>query len=257
MRAAATRAVSLDPNLPEAHVALGAVVAFYEWNWSEGEKEFQRALALNPNLPLAHHWHAMLLESPGWVPGRAGTTAARAGTRADHSHHDRRAGQTLFRLGDNQRALIEFHKALELDSSLEYAHVGIGDVDERRGDYARAISEYRLVVKNLPRSTRAKAEVGYALAQAGNQSEAKQLLRELTTASQDRYLSPVFPAMIYAGLEDQEAALDRLEQAYDRGDPALCDLLRQWRFHGLSAHPRYTRLLQRMGLRPPAAAVPS
>ena len=257
MRAAATRAVSLDPNLPEAHVALGAVVAFYEWNWSEGEKEFQRALALNPNLPLAHHWHAMLLECLGRFQDALEPRQRARELEPITPIMIAALGQTLFRLGDNQRALIEFHKALELDSSLEYAHVGIGDVYERRGDYARAISEYRLVVKNLPRSTRAKAELGYALAQAGNQSEAKQLLRELTTASQDRYLSPVFPAMIYAGLEDQEAALDRLEQAYDRGDPALCDLLRQWRFHGLSAHPRYTRLLQRMGLRPPAAAVPS
>jgi TolB-like protein/DNA-binding winged helix-turn-helix (wHTH) protein len=35
LRASATRAVTLDPSLPEAHVALGAVLAFYEWNWSE------------------------------------------------------------------------------------------------------------------------------------------------------------------------------------------------------------------------------
>ena len=61
----ATRAVTLDPTLPEAHVALGAVLAFYEWNWSEGEKEFQRALELNPNLSLAHHWYAQLLDGVG------------------------------------------------------------------------------------------------------------------------------------------------------------------------------------------------
>jgi TolB-like protein/DNA-binding winged helix-turn-helix (wHTH) protein len=65
MRAAATRAVTLDPSLPEAHVALGALFAHYDWNWSEGEKEFQRALELNPNLPWAHLWYGYMLDCQG------------------------------------------------------------------------------------------------------------------------------------------------------------------------------------------------
>jgi tetratricopeptide (TPR) repeat protein len=248
MLAAAIRSVSLDPTLPEAHVAMGAVLAFYEWKWSEGEREFQRALELNPNLPLAHHWYAMLLECLGRFP--------------EALKHRQRAqeldpitpmilsalGQTLFRLEENDRALSEFHKALELDNSLEHAHMGLANVYERRGNHADAISEYRLAVQYAPRSGRARAALGYALAQAGDTRDAKQILSELITALQERYVSPVHLAIICAGLGDKEAALNWIEQAYDRGDPTLCDVMIQLRFQTLYTHPRFKRLLQRMGL---------
>jgi TolB-like protein/DNA-binding winged helix-turn-helix (wHTH) protein/tetratricopeptide (TPR) repeat protein len=248
MRVAATRAVSLDPTLPEAHVATAAVLTFYDWNWSEGEREFQRAFELNPNLPIAHHWYALLLEC--------------LGRYADALEQRRRAreldptsppilaalGQTLFRLGHTEQALTELHKAVEMDNSLDGAHVGIGNVYQHRGDYARAIPEYRLAVQYSPGSWRDKAVLGYALAQAGNAREANQILSELISASHERYVSPVHLAILCAGLGDKEAAINWLEKAYDRGDPALCDAMTQLRFQSLYTHPRFKRLLQRMGL---------
>jgi TolB-like protein/DNA-binding winged helix-turn-helix (wHTH) protein/Flp pilus assembly protein TadD len=248
MRVAATRAVSLDPTLPEAHVATAAVLTVYDWNWSEGEREFQRALELNPNLPIAHHWYALLLEC--------------LGRYADALEQRRRAreldptsppilaalGQALFRLGHTEQALTELHKAVEMDNSLDGAHVGIGNVYQHRGDYARAIPEYRLAVQYSPGSWRDKAVLGYALAQAGNAREANQILSELINASHERYVSPVHLAIICAGLGDKEAAMNWLEKAYDRGDPALCDAMTQLRFQSLYTHPRFKRLLQRMGL---------
>src|SRR5215470_1308384 len=50
---AATRALELDPSLPEAHFALAETLE-YDWNWSEAEKEFKRALKLNPSYSDAH-----------------------------------------------------------------------------------------------------------------------------------------------------------------------------------------------------------
>ena len=47
-RAAVSRALELDPDLAEAHAALGSVLFYFEWDWAGAEAEFQRALALNP-----------------------------------------------------------------------------------------------------------------------------------------------------------------------------------------------------------------
>ncbi len=47
-RAAALRALELDPELAEAHSALGLVLAS-EWNWTAARVAFERALALNPS----------------------------------------------------------------------------------------------------------------------------------------------------------------------------------------------------------------
>ena len=153
MRLAATRAVSLDASLPEAHVALGAVLAFYEWNWSEGEREFQRALALNPNLPLAHHWYAMLLECLGLFDDALKERQRAQELDPINPIYLVALGQTLYRVGDNERALTELQKTLELDNSLDIAHVGVAEIYDRRGELARALAEYRLAVKYSPEAS--------------------------------------------------------------------------------------------------------
>jgi TolB-like protein len=48
-RAAAVRAVEIDPSLPEAHTALALIVQNYDWDWTTAEREFRRAIELNPN----------------------------------------------------------------------------------------------------------------------------------------------------------------------------------------------------------------
>jgi TolB-like protein/DNA-binding winged helix-turn-helix (wHTH) protein/Tfp pilus assembly protein PilF len=248
MRAAAMRAVTLDPTLPEAHVALGATLAFHEWNWAEGEKEFQRALELNPNLSLAHHWYGILLEMVG---------------RYDEALKHRQRAQELdpitpiiisalgdaeFLLGDDERALAQFHKALELDNALDHSRVDIGQIYERRGDYERAISEYRLAVQYSPTSRLANAALGHALGRVGATAEAKQILREMEDTSHYRYVSQFYVAMVYEGIGDHDTALNRLEKAYDQGESSLAAIRMQPQFQTLHTDPRFQRLLQKMGL---------
>jgi tetratricopeptide (TPR) repeat protein len=47
---AAAKALELDPNLAEAHNALGIIRFLLEWKWAEAERSFRRALELNPGL---------------------------------------------------------------------------------------------------------------------------------------------------------------------------------------------------------------
>ncbi len=60
-RAAATRALELDPTLAEAHKALAIVQSALEWKWEEAEQGFLRAIELNPTIADAHSWYANLL----------------------------------------------------------------------------------------------------------------------------------------------------------------------------------------------------
>ena len=54
MRAAATRALEIDPDLVEGLTALGACAAFHEWRWVEGEELTSSARsAINPNYSTA------------------------------------------------------------------------------------------------------------------------------------------------------------------------------------------------------------
>ena len=60
----ARKAVSLQPELAEGHVSLGAVLSFRR-HMAEAGKEFRRALDLNPNYAMARHLYAGYLLSLG------------------------------------------------------------------------------------------------------------------------------------------------------------------------------------------------
>jgi TolB-like protein/DNA-binding winged helix-turn-helix (wHTH) protein/Tfp pilus assembly protein PilF len=247
-RAAAARAVTLDPTLPEAHVVLGALYAHYEWNWAEGEKEFQRALELNSNLAWAHLWYGYMLNCLGRFED-----ALRHGKRAQKLDPITPVnlvlvGNALLFMGENERALLEFRQALELDSTSVPVHSGIARVYEQRGEYEKAVAEYRLLVQYSQGTPPAKAALGYALARAGSASEATQILHELIAASQTRYVSPVDLAVICVGLRDDTAALNWLDKAYDEKSPALSSVMTNLMFKPLLTHSRFKSLLQKMGL---------
>ena len=63
MRAAAEKAIQLDPLLAEAYDALGAASA-REAQWGLAEKNFRRAIDLDPNNSQAHEDFAMYLLLP-------------------------------------------------------------------------------------------------------------------------------------------------------------------------------------------------
>ncbi len=64
-KAAAERAIQLDPKLPQAHASLGFIDFFWSWDAAAAEREFQTALALDPSSVLAHHWYGSVLAHEG------------------------------------------------------------------------------------------------------------------------------------------------------------------------------------------------
>ena len=60
-RAAAKKAIELDPALADPHAALGLIAMNHDWDWATAEREYKRAIELNPNYPTAHHWYAEYL----------------------------------------------------------------------------------------------------------------------------------------------------------------------------------------------------
>src|SRR5438067_8709151 len=57
-RAAALKALALEPSLAEAHASLGDQLCFYDWDWPAPEREFRRAIELNAALANAHYFYS-------------------------------------------------------------------------------------------------------------------------------------------------------------------------------------------------------
>src|SRR5581483_10951081 len=64
-RAAAVRALQLDPTLAEAHASLAYYELYHDWNWPEAEREFKLALSLNPNYATGYEWYSIYLLAMG------------------------------------------------------------------------------------------------------------------------------------------------------------------------------------------------
>ncbi len=64
-RAAAQRALELDPMNARAQSVLADVLVYYEWEWDEAEAAFQQAMQLDSNLPWTHFHYSWFLAKSG------------------------------------------------------------------------------------------------------------------------------------------------------------------------------------------------
>jgi TolB-like protein len=67
IKAAAEKALALDPNLADAHLSLAGVKWNYDWDWQGAEREYKRAIELDPNNTLAHEFFGGYLISMGRI----------------------------------------------------------------------------------------------------------------------------------------------------------------------------------------------
>lgn len=61
----AEKALQSDSKIAEAYAVLGDLNTYWDWNWSEAEKNLQEALRLNPNYATAHQYYSELLAITG------------------------------------------------------------------------------------------------------------------------------------------------------------------------------------------------
>jgi len=62
---AALRALSISPDLAEAHVSLANALFYSEWKWADTDREYRRALELKPTYEEAHHSYSHYLTLAG------------------------------------------------------------------------------------------------------------------------------------------------------------------------------------------------
>ena len=60
---AAERALELDPNLPQAHQAMGAMFLIDRWDWADADREILRAISLDPQNGELYYLRACLLQA--------------------------------------------------------------------------------------------------------------------------------------------------------------------------------------------------
>jgi TolB-like protein/DNA-binding winged helix-turn-helix (wHTH) protein len=247
-RVAARKAIELDGNLAEAHVAMGSIFYQYDWNFAAAEKEFQRALSLNPNYPLAHANYGILLAA-------LGRTQEALRERQEALALDPLSvpllggyGMTLFLTRRFEETAEVERRVLEMEPGREGAHFWLGYVYEQQGDYKRALAEYRKAMLIDDAHAVNRVAIGRAYALAGNRVEAMKVEAQIRDMSRHAYVWPYDAALLYTALGRNDEAFQWLEKCYKDRDSWLVVLNVDPRIDGLRNDPRFAQLVARVGL---------
>lgn len=248
-RAAALRAIEIDPSLAEGHAGLGWVKFWYEWDWPGAEREFRRAIELNPNVWEAQLGLGHLLSSLG--RGDEGFPHIQRARELDPMSmitNTLEAGYLLGR-GRREEADQRIRRALEIDPEFWVGHLTLASFHLADKDPAKAIEALRDADRySEGESTQALTLIGYVLGRNGQREQALAVLDRLLALAKERYVPPTSIAAVYAGLGDNGTALDYLERAYDVRDLRLSFIKIDGRWGSLKDEPRFQALLKTMKL---------
>jgi TolB-like protein/tetratricopeptide (TPR) repeat protein len=247
-RAAALKALELDPTLAEAHAALGRMELLYSWDFEAADREFQRAVELNPNSARIRLIYHVYLAAMG--RGEEAIEQAKASVDLDplslliHAA----AARPYYNYRRYEEALAQASKTLEIDSTFNRALFWAGLAQEQLQRPEEAILTLQKAIASAGRIPVYLAALGHAYATAGRRAEALAIVNELRQRSASGYISPFDVATVLVGLNMRDAAFRALEEAYQGRAYGLVLMRVDPRFDPVRSDPRYTDLVRRIGL---------
>jgi len=250
VREAAERSLKVDSSLPEAHIAIGVVRIFGDWDWPGAYEAFTRARDFQPNNPKALHWLV------GWyaVFGRVeeATNCLQLSLEGDPLSISSLSRSTyalvLQQRYDEAEQRLRF--ALELDPHLSGVASLLAYVYSKAGRKQEAEELAQKAVHDLSDSDPERLfELAYIALLNGSAELGRDVLLQLSPAEFEN-LSSGKRAFMLAAAGAYEEALDQLESAIKNHDPHALPLLSQPLCDPLKTYPRYQDLRRQVGLPP-------
>jgi TolB-like protein/thioredoxin-like negative regulator of GroEL len=242
-KVAVDRALELDPRHAEAYAVRALIKLDLDRDPSGAERDIERALSLNPSLARAHQYSSSILTATGRFD--EAITAAAAAQALDPLSPG--TGTTLgfrhYYAGAYEPALAAFRDVLETAPGFGQAHLGLAQTLRELGRTDQSIQELEKAVASGGNSTYLEARLGHAYAVGGRIEAARQVLEQLRSQAERRYVSPFHFALIHAGLGDESAMFDALERAKQDRSGWLAWLGVEREFAPFASHRRFAALL--------------
>jgi serine/threonine-protein kinase len=243
-KAAALKALEIDQDLDEAHVALGAVLHWYEFDFVGSEKEFRRAIDLNPGNGDAHHWYSWLLMNSG---------------RSEEAIKEALLARDLdpFAPRKNADAAFMFYYTRDYPRAVEELKKSIEMFPEHQGNYWRIarvylqIGKYKEAIESIVRFAKQQdfvPSLAYAYALSGEKEKAQEILDKVLRNLGQQYFPAVQVAEVYVAMGDKKQAFFWLEKAFAEVDFSLAYLRVLPELDPLRSDPRFIELLRKIGL---------
>jgi TolB-like protein/tetratricopeptide (TPR) repeat protein len=250
-RAAARRALALDPRDSRAHSVLGYVALYFDWDFAAAREHFELAVALDPHEFIIRHGYCDYFMVMGDIEksleqvrlGRDMAPTAPLASRMLLSH--------LATTDRYEETLAEARRALATFPNFRFAHQVIGDTLWKQGRYEESLPE-------LQEAFAGDVDLWMAFERAFRTGGARAAKRALANRRVEQaragQVNPVEAASALAEAGDADAAFAWLEKAYAARAPQLLHVLVLPAFQSIRSDPRYLDLLKRIGVPAPAPA---
>jgi adenylate cyclase len=242
-RELAERSVARAPTV-EAHLVLARHAELQQWDTTAADAHYRSALEVNPRDPRALQYRAMFLDRIGRTD--EGIAAARMAVELDPLHAG--AYNNLAVILRNAGRLDEAHEtylnALRVSPEDPIILSNLANFMARQERWDEALAFLDRSVARVPDDFQSLALRTSILLRSGRQEEGLALLRDLEARpDMPRYRL----AILYSNVGDVDKILDLLEQAVDRREDWAAGLRSPDAFRGLRQHPRFVKLLERVG----------
>lgn len=247
-KAAAMKALQLDDTLAEAQTSLATVRFNYDWDWAGAADGFRRSIELNPSYATAYQRYSLYLMAMGrTTESLAQMTRARELEPLSISMNFS-LGWRLYMARKYDEAIEQLQNTLDMDPNFALPRMVLGQAYEQKNAYPKAVAELQQAVAISRDSPQVVSALGHTYGASGNRSEAEKALAHLMEQAKKEYVSPFYVALVYAGMGENDKAIDWLEKAYSDRSNAIVFSKVDPQLDPLRSHPRFQSLLQRLAL---------
>jgi serine/threonine protein kinase/Flp pilus assembly protein TadD len=248
-KAAALRAIELDPSDTDAQLWLGVISMLYDWEWAEAEAHLRMATESGLN-PIAHLWYAVFLA----IMSRYDESLARIRRAQTVDPISLPVSHTLARCyawaGEYEKAIEQLRATQQMEPHHHLTYVWLGRTLLGMGRFQDALTELQTGIDIAGRLPLLLQVTGCAYGRLGMHSEAREILEELRQLSTARYVSPIFEAYVLAAMGELDEAFQLFGSAMEQrsGLLAFLRVTQETASPALISDPRFTTLLQKLHL---------
>jgi CubicO group peptidase (beta-lactamase class C family) len=250
-KAAALKALELDPTLARAHVNLGGIKMAHEWDFAGGEAEFKKAFELDPNDAHAHQRYA---DNLGVLGGREQEALA----EINRAHQldplspsiNADVGNIYIYARRFDDAIAVCKKVADENPTFALAHSCLANAYWAKHMYPQVIEEqkvYGQLTGDREDSEYASAmELGFH--SGGWQGALNKGVEVLQVQRKTGNSSAYTIATMYAELGDKEKVFSWLNTAFQERDELLMGLKTDFALDSIRSEPRFAELVRKVGL---------
>jgi DNA-binding winged helix-turn-helix (wHTH) protein/TolB-like protein/Tfp pilus assembly protein PilF len=242
-KAAALKALELDPDLTEGHSSLAYVMLSYDWDLPGAGREFSRALELNPSSATARHWYSHYFMAAGDLVRACEQMRQALQLEPLSPSINIGVGWCLYYSRQYDQAIEQFRSVTESDPSLPLAHQTLGMAYQQKGLFDQAVEEYKRAAAFSSNSPASVASLASAYAEMGKLADARQELARLEQMSQTRYVPAFYFALVYYARGDLSKTFEWSWKAIGERCDYLMYLRVEPRVGKLVGNPEFIRIM--------------